>query len=172
MDNVDHDVDAAGAMPADPARAKRPVPNAAAAFLGFMVGPERWLVRLADCAELLPMPPITAVPATVPWFLGVANLRGALYGVTDFAQFQRLHSTAPAQEARIVLPHARYRSQCALRVGRSLGLLSREQFEPDTDNGEVRPWIDGRLRDGAGEIWLRLNWRPLLAASEFLDIAA
>ncbi|HRH99288.1 MAG TPA: hypothetical protein PLB55_25320, partial [Prosthecobacter sp.] len=56
--------------------------------------------------------------------------------------------------------------------GRSLGLLSREQFEPDADEVETRPWIGERLRDRAGEIWLRLNWRPLLVATEFLDIAA
>lgn len=172
MDNFGYNIEVAGAASADRTPVDRPNPNAAAAFLGFMVGPERWLVRLADCAELLPMPSITVVPATVPWFLGVANLRGALYGVTDFAQFQRLRTTPSTQDARIVLPHARYRSQCALQVGRSLGLLSREQFEPDADEVETRPWIGERLRDRAGEIWLRLNWRPLLVATEFLDIAA
>ena len=33
------------------------------------------------------MPAIATVPLTQPWFLGVANIRGNLYSVVDFAGF-------------------------------------------------------------------------------------
>ena len=36
---------------------------------------------------MIPVPPITPVPLTRPWFRGVANVRGNLYSVVDFAAF-------------------------------------------------------------------------------------
>ncbi len=64
-------------------RGRRP----AASKLGLQVGDDRWLVDLADAGEVIPVPPITAVPLTRPWFAGVANIRGNLYSVVDFAAF-------------------------------------------------------------------------------------
>ena len=55
--------------------------------LGLACGGERWLIRLADAAEVVAMPPLAEVPLTQPWFLGLANIRGNLYTVVDFAEF-------------------------------------------------------------------------------------
>ena len=57
--------------------------------LGLSFGGENWLVRLADAGEVLAVPPIAAVPLTQPWFLGIANIRGNLHGVVEFAAFRR-----------------------------------------------------------------------------------
>jgi twitching motility protein PilI len=55
--------------------------------LGLACGGERFLIRLGDAAEVVAVPPIAAVPLTQPWFLGLANIRGNLYSVVDFAAF-------------------------------------------------------------------------------------
>src|SRR5689334_6487255 len=74
--------------------------------LGLACAGENWLVRLADASEVIAVPPLAAVPLTRPWFLGVANIRGNLYTVVDFARFLgRENDTqqgSPAQ-ARLVL---------------------------------------------------------------------
>ena len=58
-----------------------------ASKLGVQVGSETWLIDLVEAGEVIPVPPITPVPLTRPWFRGVANVRGNLYSVVDFAAF-------------------------------------------------------------------------------------
>ena len=61
--------------------------TATQSLLAFESGGERWLVDLADAGEVLPVPPLSDVPLTQPWFLGIANIRGTLFSVTDLAAF-------------------------------------------------------------------------------------
>ena len=58
-----------------------------ASKLGVQIGEQNWLIDLVEAGEVMPVPPITAVPLTRPWFRGVANVRGNLYSVVDFAEF-------------------------------------------------------------------------------------
>ena len=55
--------------------------------LGIACAGERWLIRLADAGEVIAVPQMATVPLTKPWYLGVSNIRGNLYGVIDFAGF-------------------------------------------------------------------------------------
>src|SRR5438128_11846539 len=73
--------------------------------LGLACAGQNWLVRLADAAEVIAVPTVAAVPLTKPWFLGVANIRGNLYTVVDFARFQGGDAVgAPATpQARMVV---------------------------------------------------------------------
>ena len=41
----------------------------------------KYLFPLGHAGEIFPWTPPQPVPYTEPWFLGVANLRGGLYGV-------------------------------------------------------------------------------------------
>ena len=45
----------------------------AASKLGVQVGEQNWLIDLAEAGEVMPVPPITPVPLTRPWFRGVAK---------------------------------------------------------------------------------------------------
>ena len=40
--------------------------------LGLSAAGPRWLLRLAETGEVIATPPLTTVPLTRPWFLGVA----------------------------------------------------------------------------------------------------
>ena len=44
--------------------------------LGVQIAGQNWLVDMVDIDEVLPLPALTPVPFTKPWFRGVANVRG------------------------------------------------------------------------------------------------
>ena len=89
-----------------------------ASKLGMQVGAQSWLVDLVEAGEVLPVPPITAVPLTRPWFRGVANVRGTLYSVVDFAAFLGDGVAAGGEQARLLLLGERFRSAVALLIDR------------------------------------------------------
>ena len=47
------------------------------------------MIDISDAAEIMPMPPMTKVPNTQAWFLGLFNHRGRLAGIVDFESFLR-----------------------------------------------------------------------------------
>src|SRR6476659_7239738 len=55
--------------------------------LGLACAGQQWLIRLADAGEVINVPHVAGVPLTKPWYLGIANIRGNLYSVIDFAAF-------------------------------------------------------------------------------------
>src|SRR5690349_21723752 len=71
--------------------------------LGLWCGGDRWLIRLADAGEVVTMPEIVPVPLTKPWYVGVANIRGDLYSVIDFARFLGRENPPGPTQTRLVL---------------------------------------------------------------------
>ena len=116
----------------------------------------------------MPPPPLSIVPLTRSWFRGLANVRGALYGVVDLAQFHGEAAITPSGRARLLLIGARLGIHCALLVSHSLGLRSADDFEVDVGE-EDRPWVAQRLRDAQGQLWLQVDVTKLLASPQFLD---
>src|SRR3954462_11370091 len=96
--------------------------SASASKLGVQAGEAIWLVELTDAGEVIPLPAITPVPLTRPWFRGMANIRGNLYSVVDFPAFLGGKPVAANAEARLLLIGERFRTGVALLVDRSLGL--------------------------------------------------
>jgi len=140
----------------------------AASKLGLQVGEEAWLVDLADAGEVLPVPPITPVPLTRPWFRGVANIRGNLYSVVDFPAFLGRSPVVPGDQSRLLLVGERFRLGAALLVDRSLGLRNPGQLEP-TD-GEPGPWARAQYADTDGRQWKELDLPQLVQHSDFLAV--
>src|ERR1039457_2496771 len=73
----------------------------AASKLGLDADGAAWLVDLTEAGEMIPVPPISVVPLARPWFRGVANIRGNLYSVVDFAAFLGGRATAVTDQARL-----------------------------------------------------------------------
>ena len=71
----------------------------AASWLAFECAGQGVLVPLPTAGEIFPVGPLTAVPHTQPWFVGVANLRGLLHGVVDLAAFLGLRDPAQTDAA-------------------------------------------------------------------------
>ena len=69
-------------------------------WLAVEAGGAHYMLSLAQSGEIFPWANIQPVPYTQPWFMGVANLRGGLFGVVDFAGF--VASTWPLGAAAAV----------------------------------------------------------------------
>lgn len=97
--------------------------------LGVMIGSKRVLINLSQVSEVLPVPPMQNVPLTLPWFLGVANVRGNLYNITDLAQFMGLPPTPKSMNNRIVLINSETTTQAAIVIDSLVGLRSVEAMK-------------------------------------------
>ncbi len=140
------------------------------ALLGVQAGRDYWLLDLADSGEIVPLPPLTSVPLTKPWFCGMANIRGTLYSVVDFSAFQGGEVTPQNADSRLLIVGSRFGINSALLVNRTLGLRNIEQLEPRPAEADPRPWMGEKYADTQGNLWKKLNLRNLLGQPDFLEI--
>jgi twitching motility protein PilI len=145
--------------------------------LGLSFGGENWLVRLADAGEVLAVPPIAPVPLTQPWFLGITNIRGNLYGVVDFAAYRGLPAGAAARgtggQARLVLFGARTGElQVGVVVTRVVGLRNVAEFAPVAARADAPAWYAQRWMDGDGVSWQEIDLTRLAREPDFLQVGA
>ena len=141
-----------------------------ASKLGVQVGAQSWLIDLVEAGEVLPVPPITAVPLTRAWFRGVANVRGNLYSVVDFAAFLGAGVSAGGEQARLLLLGERFRSAAALLIDRSLGLRNPAQLRRRAAAEQRPAWVRAEYEDEAGARWSELDVAELVRDSEFLAV--
>ncbi|MDL2356671.1 MAG: chemotaxis protein CheW [Pseudomonadota bacterium] len=134
--------------------------------LGVQIGARRYLLALTDAGEIVPVPALTRVPLTQPWYLGLANIRGNLVGVIDLARYLALDDgdtgadAAPAADSRIVTFAGALGFNCALLVARVYGLRHAAGMQP---HGEC-------LRDADGNDWTALDLAALVAEPHFLHV--
>ena len=146
--------------------------NSTATVLGVAVGNDRWLVQMKEVGEVVPLSRLTPVALTQPWFLGVANVRGELYGITDLAAFFTGDATPRSSKARILLTSPQFGVNSGLLVSNMLGIRSLADFESvgKADN-EKRLGIAGKYRDKEGRLWRELNLSELVCDKKFMQIA-
>jgi twitching motility protein PilI len=142
--------------------------GAAASMLGVQVDDEAWLVDLREAGEVIPVPSITPLPLTRPWFKGVANIRGNLYSVVDFPAFLQRRPVVPGDQARLLLFGERFRLGAALLVDRSLGLRNPAQLE--RREGPAPAWARAQYADAEGRIWRELDLAQLAQHPDFLGV--
>jgi twitching motility protein PilI len=105
-------------------QAARTTSGARAHQLGVEIGGVRYLLDLLEAGEIVPAAPLTPVPLTQPWYLGLANVRGNLVGVIDLARyFGQAQAAVPAGAGgRLVTFSPALGMPCALLVSRVFGL--------------------------------------------------
>jgi len=143
-----------------------------ASKLGVQVGAETWLVDLGDAGEVIPVPPVTPVPLTRPWFKGVANVRGNLYSVIDFPAFLGVGAVALGEGSRLLLLGERFRTSAALLIDRSLGLRNPDQLRPRPASAEAPAWLRGEFDDAEGKAWKELDVPQLVQHADFMSVSA
>jgi twitching motility protein PilI len=139
------------------------------ARLGMQAGGRLWLIPLEDAGEVLPLPAVTPVPLTRAWFLGLANIRGNLACVVDFAGLMGEPPTERSPECRLVLVAERFGAHGGLLVARMMGLRNIHQLQAE-EGGADRPWIRGAFRDPEGRRWHELDIGVLVAQDDFLQV--
>lgn len=150
-----------------------------ASWLAVKAGGGNYLFPLAQSGEIFPLANIQDVPYSRPWFRGVVNLRGGLYGVVDLAGFITGGGAGPAMpepelaEASVITLNAALEVNCALMVNGLAGLRHREAFSGSVTPAEGAPAYFGpRYTDLAGEPWQEINLRALSQLPQFLSISA
>jgi twitching motility protein PilI len=144
----------------------------AASKLGVRVGAENWLVDLADAGEIMPVPAVTPVPLTRPWFKGMTSIRGKLYSVVDFSAFLGGAPALITDQSRLLLIGERFRTGAALLVDRSPGLRSPADLKERSGGRDARPWVKAEFTDPDGGGWKELDISMLVHHPDFLGIAS
>ena len=150
-----------------------------AAWLAVEAGAGRYLFPLGQAGEIFPWTAPMPVPYTQPWFLGVANLRGGLWGVAHLATLMGETVIAPQagdtsrEQARLVAFNDVLDVNCALVIDRLVGLRGVEAFtasQPPSDTAP--PWVGATYVSSQGETWQELNLQVMSQQPEFLSIGA
>jgi len=153
-------------------RLKNATTNPSATVLGVTVGNDRWLVQMNEVGEVLPLSKLTPVALTQPWFLGAANVRGDLYGITDLAAFLTGDATPRSLKARILLASPQFGVNSGLLVSNMLGIRSLTDFEPvEESDKEALMFVAGYYKDKEGCLWRELNLCELVRDKKFMQIA-
>jgi len=139
--------------------------------LGVMIGEQRCLLDLREAGEIVPPMPVTAVPLTKDWYLGLANIRGNLVGIVDLQRFHGGALQTWGKESRIVVFAAALSASNALLVSRVLGLrhigdmVLQEPAKYLSIPGATHAYLDQDKNE-----WVQIGLRPLLADPLFMQV--
>jgi twitching motility protein PilI len=142
--------------------------------LGLACAGTQWLIRLADAGEVIAVPQTAGVPLTKPWYLGIANIRGNLYGVIDFAGFLG-HPLEPiaagVSQTRLVLFGPRTGElRAGLVVHRVLGLRNLAELSRDETPVGAPAWYGARWTEPNGSAWQEIDLARLAQDPAFLQV--
>jgi len=142
--------------------------------LGLACAGEQWLIRLADAGEVIAVTQTASVPLTKPWYLGVANIRGNLYGVIDFAGFlgHPLEPVLPGtSQTRLVLFGPRVGElRAGLVVHRVLGLRNLAELSQGEPQAGAPAWYGARWKERSGGVWQEIDLARLAQDPAFLQV--
>lgn len=140
--------------------------------IGFRVGSRLLVSGIDEINELLAVPVLTPVPGTQPWLLGVANVRGNLVPVVDFARFLLGERAQHTDRSRLMVIR-QGSGNVALLVDEVFG----QRTVDETQLREAAPEDDPRLARFAqtrvGEQQLAMfSMKRLVRAPDFRQAAA
>ena len=132
--------------------------------LGIQISGKHWLIDMSDISEVLPLPPLTRVPMSKPWFRGVVNVRGNLYCVADMASYLNKSSVETSSANRVLLVADKHAFNAALLVDRALGLRDARNWQQSTKEEQIQ------FIDEQGTTWQKMDVSELLNQNEFLQV--
>lgn len=142
-----------------------------ATVLGLLIGDDRYLVHMKEINEVIQVPEIVPVPLTHPWFLGIINVHGNLYGITDLGIYLSGKPEPFGLKSRILLVSSSYKINSGFIVPNLLGIRNLSEFEREqTSDVELRNGVTHLYRDKEGRPWYELDLRTLIREKNFLQI--
>jgi twitching motility protein PilI len=149
-----------------------------AAWLAVQAGARRYLLPLTQSGEIFPYNTTQPVPYTKPWFLGVSNLRGGLYGVVELQTFvgevEAVSRTEVAKTAaRMVAFNAALGINAVVVVDRLLGLRNEQSFTAiEALEADRADCLTQKFSDAEGVDWYELDLQKLAENAGFLAIGS
>lgn len=150
----------------------------APSWLAVEAGNKNYLFPMGQAGEIFPWVLTQSVPYTQAWFLGVANLRGGLFGVVDLASYVTgqplpLKTEMARKEARLIALNSALDVNCALLIDKLAGLRNQEAFVDFSEKPENAPdFFGNRYIDKNGAYWQEINLQLLAQQAHFLTIGA
>ncbi len=149
-----------------------------ASWLAVQCGSVDYLLPLEQSGEIFPLTTLQTVPYTRDWFIGVANLRGGLFGIVDMHSFvskgkASVRTEALRSQCRLVALNPALEINCAVLVDQLLGLRSAQAFaEVTAPDAEAPDFFGNVYADATGRRWQEINLQKLARQGEFLSIAS
>lgn len=145
-----------------------------------------YLFPLEQAGEIFGWSPLQTVPYTVAWFLGVANLRGGLYGVVDLARLASANAPAARSsgqagrrpdsvlaETSLLAFNPGLGVQSVLVIDKLAGLRGADGFTESRHPDPGGPaWFGRTYIDSAGTAWQEIDLQALSRDSSFLSISS
>jgi twitching motility protein PilI len=148
-----------------------------ASWLAVQARGKNYLFPLAQSGEIFPVANLQPVPYVLPWFRGVLNIRGGLYGVVDLARFispdDGHGADGAGEDFTVVTLNNAMDVNCALQVDSLLGLRGTDAFASCNPAADDAPAYFGNyFLDADGNSWQEINLRTLAQTPQFLSIRA
>ncbi|PXW87628.1 twitching motility protein PilI [Nitrosomonas sp. Nm84] len=142
------------------------------AVLGVATGEDRYLIPMAEVNEVIPIPKLAHVPLTQSWFLGLANVRGNLYGITDLGVYLGGDPMSFNLKSRILLVSSGNKVYSGFIVNSMLGIRNLAEFTPMKSAKKKLPQgITAQYKDTEGRVWKELSLFELLHEEKFFQVA-
>lgn len=143
------------------------------AVLGVTIGKERYLVPMEEVGEVIAIPKLAQVPLTQPWFAGLANVRGNLYGITDLSIYLGNKPVPYNMKSRILLVSTDDKIQGGFIVNNMLGIRSLSEFiAVAPSKKELMRGIIACYEDTEGRAWRKLSLLELARDEKFMQVAS
>ena len=148
-----------------------PSPAAEPARLAIRIGNSAFLLDMNNTGEIVAAPPVTPVPWTKPWFIGLANVRGRLIGVIDLMRLAGSEPIAPEDAQQLVVFNEALKFNVGLLITRAFGLRNIKDLEPlGPVHEHARPWESKAFRDVDGTRLVEIDLKGLTSYEEFTSI--
>ena len=149
----------------------------APSWLALEANAKKYLFPLDQSGEIFPWCGVQPVSYTQSWFLGVASLRGGLYGVVDLAGYvSRQPPVAKSElarnESRLVSLNNALEVNCVLLIDKLAGLRKQDDFiDFSAPEPGAAAFFGNQYVDNNGSSWQEINLQMLARQVDFLTIA-
>ncbi|WP_395787794.1 chemotaxis protein CheW [Aquimonas sp.] len=141
--------------------------------LGYRLGRWNMVTAIADIAELLTLPPPTAVPGAQGWLLGISNVRGTLLPVVDLKQFLDGERTVVHETTRALVikqPGGNVAILIDELFGQRQFVDSQRVFPEESPEGRYRAFVTDAYQLG-DTVWRVFDMARLVRTGEFRQAA-
>lgn len=117
-------------------------------YVRFRVAECYLMVKVISVSEILPLPPVTLVPFTKPWVIGVSNIRGDVIPISDFSHFLFEQGIDKNKKNKVIILKG-VGFNTAILVDEVLGMsdVVLDDIDSDTSGTEeqLKPYIIGTV---------------------------
>jgi twitching motility protein PilI len=140
--------------------------------LGIIVSGRHCLVDLREAEEIIHPMPITTVPLTKDWYLGLSNVRGNLISVIDLDRFCGAAPQARGKDSRVIVLRSGQAGMCGLLVAGVLGLRYPQEMALQEVDSDIPSWLCGHhYLDQGLRVWSEVSLAAFADDARFMEVA-